>query len=261
MKHVTVVDGHPDRSRTRLNHALADRYVSAARAAGLEVRRIGLAEIEFPVLRSANDFFGALAPESLRQAQSDIAWADHIVFFYPLWHGNMPALFKAFVEQIFRPGFAMGDGGKLRFPKQLLKGKSARVVVTMGMPAFIYRTYFRGYGVKSFERGVLGLCGISPVTQTLLGGAGADCELRASKWLDLMAQLAERDAHPEVWQRREMLRRTLRALALLGGCYAAYVLAASRTNAWLKSNDRAAEVKSVKEDVAAGTPRGTAVRE
>jgi putative NADPH-quinone reductase len=40
-----------------------------------------------------------------------------------------------------RPGvaFAYPEPGKGGFAKTLLKGRSARVVVTMGMPAFFYR--------------------------------------------------------------------------------------------------------------------------
>lgn len=50
----------------------------------------------------------------------------------------MPALLKAFFEQALRPGFAMSTSAKGGWTK-LLSGRSARVVVTMGMPAFVYR--------------------------------------------------------------------------------------------------------------------------
>ncbi len=53
----------------------------------------------------------------------------------------MPALLKAFLEQVFRPGFALICNGH-RFPQKGLVGKSARVV-TMGMPVFWYRWFFR----------------------------------------------------------------------------------------------------------------------
>ena len=53
--------------------------------------------------------------------------------------GSMPALLKGFLEQVFRPGFALQalEGGRRRETK--LKGQSAHVIVTMGMPAFVYR--------------------------------------------------------------------------------------------------------------------------
>lgn len=182
MRRIAVIDGHPDASEMHLDHALAGHYAQAAREAGADVRRIDIAALEIPVLHKPDDFYRGEAPESLKEAQRDIRWADHLMFVYPLWHGTMPAHMKAFVEQVFRPGFAMDYNGNGRFPKQLFKGKSAAVVVTMGMPAFIYRAYFGAHGVKSFERSVLTMCGISPVSEMLLGGAGGNCEGRTRKW-------------------------------------------------------------------------------
>lgn len=234
MRHITIVDGHPDPSEVRLNHALADRYADAARAAGHDVRRITLSQLHVPLLRHVEDFYQGEAPPTLRDAQDDIAWADHLVFFFPLWHGTMPALLKGFIEQTFRPGFAMEYGGKNRFPKQLFKGKSARVIVTMGMPAFIYRTVFGGYGVKSFERSTLAFSGIGPITETLLGGAGEN-RTRASRWLDLMDELAAQDCMPETARRSERRKQVARALALLSVSYAAYIAISVAGKGWLRA--------------------------
>ena len=33
-------------------------------------------------------------------------WAQHLVLMFPLWLGDMPALMKAFLEQVARPGLA-----------------------------------------------------------------------------------------------------------------------------------------------------------
>jgi len=46
------------------------------------------------------------APAGLADAQTAIAWAEHLVLLFPLWLGDMPALVKAFLEQVARPGFA-----------------------------------------------------------------------------------------------------------------------------------------------------------
>lgn len=82
----------------------------------------------------------------------------------------MPALLKGFLEQVARPGFAVApaDGSK-DFPAKALKGRSAHIIVTMGMPAFIYRVYFRAHAIKSMKRNSLGLVGITPVRDTLIG--------------------------------------------------------------------------------------------
>jgi putative NADPH-quinone reductase len=191
MKRITIIDGHPDPSEAHLNHALADKYVQQARASGNEVRRIDVGRIDFPLLRDPDEFYKGTPPEAIRNAQRDIAWAEHLVFFYPLWEGDMPALLKGFIEQTFRPGFSLDYGGERRFPKKLLTGKTARVIVTMGMPALIYRWFFAEHSLKSLKRSVLELCGITPVRETLIGSVG---DTPHAEWLDLMTRLAEEDA-------------------------------------------------------------------
>jgi putative NADPH-quinone reductase len=57
----------------------------------------------------------------------------------------MTALLKAFIKQVMRPGVGL-EYRKHGFPRGLLAGRSARLVVTMGMPALIYRWYFRARG-------------------------------------------------------------------------------------------------------------------
>ena len=66
-------------------------------------------------------------PTSLKEAAQAIRDADHIVFIFPLWLGTMPALLKALLEQLMRPGiaFAYPEAGKTGFAKTLLKSRSA----------------------------------------------------------------------------------------------------------------------------------------
>lgn len=74
-----------------------------------------------------------------------------------------------------------------------LRGRSARAIVTMGMPALLYCWLYRAHSVKSLERNVLGFVGISPVRETLIGGVdglGAD---GVQGWLDKLRRLG-RDA-------------------------------------------------------------------
>ncbi len=42
----------------------------------------------------------------------------------------------------------------------------------MGMPALVYRWYFRAHSVRSLERNILGFVGIAPVNETLIGLTG-----------------------------------------------------------------------------------------
>ena len=111
-------------------------------------------------------------------------WAEHWVFLFPLWHGTMPALLKAFLEHIFRPGFAM-EYRERQFPKRLLAGRSARIVVTMGMPVMLYRWYFGAFGVRAFERSMLGFAGIRPIRESFYGLTFADPNRRL-RWIEEM---------------------------------------------------------------------------
>lgn len=191
-KRILLIQGHPDHATAHFCHALADAYATGARAAGHEVRSSNIAQLDFPMLRSQQDWEHGTVPESLKRAQEDIGWADHIVLVFPLWLGDMPALVKAFLEQVARPGFAFEYGQGGASVKKGLKGKSARVVVTMGMPALVYRWYFGSHSIKSLERNILRFVGIAPVRTTLVGMAGKIDASRAGTLLERMRRLGSR---------------------------------------------------------------------
>lgn len=167
-KRITIIQGHPDADHSHFCHALAGEYQQGALAAGHEVRQIDVARLEFPLIRARHEFESGVLLPAIAAAQEDIRWAQHLLIVYPLWLGTLPALLKGFFEQTFRYGFALGMG-KGRMPQKLLKGRSARVIVTMGMPAAAYRLIFRAHGVKSLDSSVLGISGFRPIHDTLIG--------------------------------------------------------------------------------------------
>lgn len=186
---ILLIQGHPDAVTRHLGHALEDAYAQGAQAAGHEVRHVSVASLDFPLLRSQLAWEEETLPASLVQAQADIAWAQHIVLLFPLWLGDMPALLKGFLEQVARPGFAFKPEGGNPFGQKGLSGRSARVVVTMGMPALVYRWYFRAHSIKSLERNILGFVGFSPVSETLIGlvdKLGVD---GVQKWQDKLRKM------------------------------------------------------------------------
>ena len=185
MKRILLIDGHPDPDPGRFIHALAQAYADGATVAGHEVRRLDLATMDIPFLRTRSDWTDAAPPPDIGDAQADIHWAEHLVILYPLWLGDMPAVLKAFLEQVARPGFALEQG---TMPKPLLGGRSARLVVTMGMPAFFYRFFYGAHSVKSFERNILKLVGIKPVSSSLIGNVEGD-EAARTGWLAEMREL------------------------------------------------------------------------
>ena len=183
-RRILVIDGHPDPDPSHFVHALADAY--CAGAAEHEVELLRIADLDFPILRNPGPWLNEPPHPTIAAVQEQLRKAEHVVLFYPLWLGDAPALVKAFLEQVLRPGFAFEyvDRG---LPKKLLKGRSARVVVTMGMPALFYRLFFGAHSVKILERNILRFVGFRPVEHSIIGSV-EDAENR-SKWLGRMKEL------------------------------------------------------------------------
>jgi putative NADPH-quinone reductase len=190
-KRITIIQGHPDGQARHFCHALADEYAKGCEDGGHAVRRVEVATLEFPFLRTKKEFETGRPPDSIRQAQEAIRWADHLVIVYPLWLGSMPALLKAFFEQVFRPGVAFEYQGAGTTAEKLFTGKSARVVVTMGMPASVYRWWYLAHSLKSLQRNILEFCGIRPTKATLIGGIEGMNEPQRAAWLDEMRGLGD----------------------------------------------------------------------
>ncbi|MBB3191025.1 NAD(P)H-dependent oxidoreductase [Halomonas cerina] len=189
---ILLLQGHPDPAASHLCHALADHYIAGAQEAGHEVRQAVITRLDFPLLRSAEDWKEGRVSEGLAAVQQDIAWCDHLALVFPLWLGDMPALVKGFLEQVMRPHFAFEyvEGNPLG--RKGLKGRSARVVVTMGMPAAIYRHIYRAHSIKALERNVLGFVGFSPVRETLIGSVESLNEKAANKWFTRLEKLGSK---------------------------------------------------------------------
>jgi putative NADPH-quinone reductase len=192
-KRVVIVEGHPDAAGKHLCHALADAYAKGAAEGGHAVHRIRVAALEFPWLRTKEDFEKGVVPPVLVSCQQAILDADHLVIVHPLWLGEMPAVLKAFCEQVFRPGFAF-EYTERGFPVKRMKGKSARIVVTMGMPSPIYRWYFGAHGLKNLKRNVLGFCGFAPVRDNLFGMVEGAAEAKRQRWLTQMHNVGKKAA-------------------------------------------------------------------
>ena len=107
----------------------------------------------------------------------------------------------------FRIDAEASDGGSLRHVLELqgaagdprsdcteLAGRSARLVVTMGMPALVYRWYFRAHSLKALERNILGFVGIAPVRETLVGSVEGLDEAERKEWLAKLAALGRKAA-------------------------------------------------------------------
>jgi putative NADPH-quinone reductase len=84
-KRILLIQGHPDPDRRHFGYALSAAYADGARHSGHEVTEIDVASIDFPLVRTAADFFDGEPPPSIAACPQSISEAQHVVFFYPLW--------------------------------------------------------------------------------------------------------------------------------------------------------------------------------
>ena len=188
-KSICIIDGHPDPDPHHLIHAMCDAYADSAVSAGHTVERIDIAALDFPLLATVEEF--AVPPsEPVLSEREKVSRADHVVIAFPLWMGGMPAKLKGFLEQMARGDFLLvqKENG---WPGQMMKGKSARVLVSMGMPGLVYRFGMDEGALKALERGILGLSGFHPMHHTIIGGAGALTEADFRSWQTAVRKLGE----------------------------------------------------------------------
>lgn len=191
---ILIVDGHPDPAGERLVHALVQAYREGAEAGMHEVLTLRVADLSFPLLRTQADYENGEPSPPIRDCQSMLDWATHVVIVYPLWLGSMPAMLKGLLEQALRPGFAFSAKQQGRWPVKLQSGKSARVVITMGMPGWLYRWYFRAHSLRSLQRNILHFVGFRRVRATLIGNVANLSSTQRQACLERMRRLGLRAA-------------------------------------------------------------------
>jgi putative NADPH-quinone reductase len=190
MARIAIIVGH---SRTgTFCEALGEAYREGATAAGHEAKLLVVANLDFdPILRGAYVEVQPREPD-LEAAYQSIAAADHLVFIFPLWLGDMPAILKGFLERLLQPELI--EANKAGHFVQLFKGKSARVIVTMGMPGFVYRWWFGAHAVQLLKRNILGFMGVRPVRVKVLGRIKDVSAARRARWIEEARDLGHRAA-------------------------------------------------------------------
>lgn len=192
MKTILILDGHPDPDGAHLCHALANAYQDGAKRAGHHPKLFRVADLEFPILRRPSDFTDEPSPVTVRPVRDALLAADHLVLIYPLWLGTLPAYTKGFLEQLLHYDTAFERSAEDRWPKGKMRGKSARIVLTAGMPALAYKLWYGAHSLKSLKRNILGFVGFKPVTSTVFGMVEHADPAQVGRWLKKMEMLGEK---------------------------------------------------------------------
>lgn len=191
MKNILIIHGHPVRDNTYID-CLKDAYIQAAREGGASIREIVLRDLHFEInFKEGYRGIQALEPD-LVKAQNDIQWADHLVFFYPNWWGTYPAILKGFIDRTFLPGFAFKYRQGRTNHEQLLKGKTARLVVTMDSPKWYYYLVQHAPGHFAMRKGLLNFCGIKPVYISTIGLIRTASQRQKDKWVERMKRFGRK---------------------------------------------------------------------
>ncbi|MBH1985940.1 MAG: NAD(P)H-dependent oxidoreductase [Burkholderiales bacterium] len=184
-----LILAHP--SPDSFNAALADAYADAALKAGRQLRRIDLHALRFdPILHGA--YRGEQALEAdLQAAQADILWAEEIVWVYPVWWGGLPALLKGFLDRVLLPGFAYKFHKGHRSWDKLLKGRNARIVVTLDTPGWYDRLAYGRPAWRQMKHTILQFCGMKLLSTTTFAPIATSKPEQRERWLAEVRRLAE----------------------------------------------------------------------
>lgn len=184
-----IIATHPPASYGR---ALTDAYAQRASQLGHEVRLCRLDQLAFdPILHRGYQVVQPLEPD-LRQAQDDILWAQHITLAFPVWWGSVPALLKGFLDRVLLPGFAFRYEAGKKYPRPLLAGRTAHLIVTMDTPPWYFRWIYKAPAVHQMEKTTLAFCGVRPVGTLTLGAVRDAGPARRAQWLEQAGALAHR---------------------------------------------------------------------
>ncbi|MDQ2694237.1 MAG: NAD(P)H-dependent oxidoreductase [Pseudomonadota bacterium] len=186
---VLLVLGHP--RKDSLNAALAGAFAAGAAAAGVTLRRLDLADLDFNPNVTVPSPRDQPLEADLARAQELIRWADHVVFVYPTWWGTLPALLKGFLDRVLTPGFAFAERREGGW-EPLLAGKTAQLLTTMDTPPWVYRWIYRQPGHNALRRATLGFCGVRTVRVTVFAPVKDADAARRAEWLEIARREGQR---------------------------------------------------------------------
>lgn len=189
MKKVLIINGHPDKNS--LCNELAKSYKRGVKSKSGNCTLVNLIDLNFDL----NLHYGyrqrtELEPDLL-EIQKEILAADHLVFVYPTWWGTYPALLKGFIDRVFLPKFAFKYRDNSLLWDKLLKGKTARLIVTMDTPKWYYSLIYKSPGHNSMKKGILEFCGVKSVKITAFGPIKSSDDKKRQQWIKQTEKLGQ----------------------------------------------------------------------
>lgn len=134
-----IITAHP--STQGFTHAIAQKYRETKEKNGHTVEILDLyktdLKLEYLDYEEKAEM-KQLTPTQLT-LQAKITQADELVFVFPIWWVNVPAILKNFFDMVLTSGFAYRyTKNTIIFPKKLLKGKTAKIFCTCDAIGLLY---------------------------------------------------------------------------------------------------------------------------
>lgn len=95
-------------------------------------------EIFNPIMEQVNAVEKGAIPHDINIEMDKVIWADLIIFQFPIWWSNFPAILKGWVDRVFFNGFAFNLAEMKLYDNGPLKGKKAMLSFTTGAPRELY---------------------------------------------------------------------------------------------------------------------------
>lgn len=182
-----IITAHP--STAGFTHQIADVYSKAHIAAGNDCEILNLYSSE---LRQDFLSYEKLSDMSkqphVSEIQGKINAADRLVFVFPLWWYEPPAILKNFADVNLTAGYAF------KFAKTgiigLLKPKEVQIFSTTGGPKWVY-TFFILPFARSFLR-LLNDSGLKKTAQVVFGSNRHKTKQEHGVWLEQVEKIAKK---------------------------------------------------------------------
>lgn len=116
--------------------------------------------------------------------QKMILNSDHLIFIFPIWWGDVPAILRGFFDKVFLKKWAYDqtDAGFLKGKLNFIKSSS--LIMTMGAPKVYYHLSLKSSIRKNIAVRILKMCGIKKSDLIAFCSIDKSTGLSRKKWLE-----------------------------------------------------------------------------
>lgn len=188
---VLVLVGHP--MTNSFGAALAERYADRLRQAGAVVRTMQLHQMDIAIDLTTRKPGDAEMVGDTALFWEALTWCDHFVVVHPLWWGGMPAKLKGLFDHVLQSGKAFRYVAGQAFPTGLLKGRTARLIVTSDTPDWYMWLGYSGAHFRQMRNQILRFVGFDTVRITHASVLQGSTPRQRDRLLDMAERHAGQD--------------------------------------------------------------------